>query len=355
MAGVTGRQADIAFAKFATNSWGVAASVTKGIYFSSDGGLKFSPSIVVDDAFGQVFTEQAEVGNVPPVSPNFGGVDRFDDYNYVWEALAMGSPATVTISTSAGGQTTSWQHIIDLAPNTDGLGLTAAIDKVAYVDELTSAKVTGWREELGDGGMMRQTYKTIGTYPTNISSTNTRSTVAGATYPALGNRIFAKGGTFRMNLNTAGALGAGDVVKIESVAFEWDRPQDAPNVFGQNFVDEPADNGFPTFRVEVSYPRLTANLANSLHAGLRAGTAFKADLTFLGNFINSTDQYKKLYQWPYLQLAQDGFEAPLVGANQVKPKAIFEARIAQTSPTGMAFINPFRLTRTMVNSVHAFS
>jgi hypothetical protein len=106
--------------------------------------------------------------------------------------------------------------------------------------------------------------------------------------------------------------------------------------------------------VEVQYPRMNTPSANSLYAGLRSSTAFKADWTFLGAFINSTDQYKKLYQFPYLQLMDDGFSAPTAGAQQVKPVAKFAARLAPTSPTGMAFIRPFRLTRTMTQSVVAF-
>jgi len=162
----------------------------------------------------------------------------------------------------------------------------------------------------------------------------------------------ANQGVFRMNKNSAGALGASDVVKAEKIKFDWDRPQDAPHVFGQDYVDEPADNGFPTFSIEVNYPRMNTVASNSLFAGLRDATTFKADLTFLGVFINSTDQYKKLYQWPFIQLEE--FEAATVGANQVKPKATFKARMAPTSPTGMAFVRPFRLTRIMTQSVVAF-
>lgn len=352
MAGITGRQVDIAFAKFGLNSWGVAASVTKGIYFNSDGGLKLAPTIIDDDAFGQIFVEQAEVGDVAPPSPSFGGTSRYDDHSYIWDALAMGSPAAVTIATSAAGQTTSWTHQFNLADVIDGLGLTLAVDKTLYVEELTNAKVFGWDEQDGSGGMISRSYKVIGSKTTNISSVNINSTVGGANYPALGNRIFKKQGVFRMNKHAAAGLAAGDIVKAETVKFSWERPQDSPHIFGQDFVDEPADNGFPTFSVDVGYPRMNTPAANSLYAGLRDGTAWKADWTFTGALINSTDAYKKLYEWPYLQL--ESFEATITGANQVKPKATFKARMAPTSPTGMAFVRPFRLTRIMQQSVVAF-
>ncbi len=352
MSGVTGRQASLAFAKCGTNSWGVAASVTKGIYFASDGGLKLDPDIIEDDAFGQVFIGNAEVGNIKAPKPKFKAMARFNDYSYIWDALAMGSPAAVVISTSVAGQVTSWTHQFDLADTTDGLALTIAIDRVLYVDELTSAKVHGWDFEDGSGGLMQQSYDVTGSKPTPISSTNITATVTGATFPPLGNRIMMKHGVFRMNAHAAAGLGAGDAVHAEKIKFNYSTPIDAPNIYGQDFVDEPASNGFPEVKLEVTYPRMNTVSANSLYIGLQASTAFKADWTFTGANINSTDAYKLLYQFPYLQLTD--FETPLSGAKQVKPKAKYTARLAPSSPTGMAFVRPFRLSRTMTQSLVAF-
>jgi hypothetical protein len=352
MAGVTGREARIAFAKFGTNSWGVAASVTKGAYFSSDGGIKFTPNIIEDDAFGQTFIRQSDVGNVTAVTPNLGAVARFDDHTYIFEALAMGSPAAVAIATSAAGQVTSWRHQIDLAANIDGLGVTLATDKVRYVEELTSAKVHGFDLENGEGGLMRQTYHLTGSKATNISSTNINSTVAGANFPSLANRILMKQGVFRMNIHSGGALGASDAITVESIKFTFNRPQDAPNVYGQDYITEPADNDFPSFGLELTYPRMNTVSANSLYEGLRNATGWKCDWTFTGALINSTDAYSWLAQFPYVQITD--FEAQVTGANQVKPKVMLTPRLAASSPTGMAFVNPFRLTRIMVNSTVAF-
>jgi len=302
-----------------------------------------------------VFIGQADPGLVEAPSLTLSGRYRYDDFEYVWDAVAMGSPAATTISTSAAGQTTSWLHQMDLADAIDGLGLTVAWDKNQFVDELTSLKVFGFEVTQQDNGAMQVTYKGIGSKPTNISSVNINSTLAAAVYPTLGNRVVQQQGTFRMNLNSAGALGAGDVVRAASVKFSFERPQDAPHVYGQDFVDEPADNGHPTFLLEVGYPRMNTVSANSLYAGLRSMTAFKADWTFLGAQINSTDTYKVLFQFPYLQLMEDGFLAATAGAEQVKPQAKFRAALAPTSPTGMAFVRPFRLSRVMVNSVNAFA
>ena len=92
----------MAFAKFGANSWGVAASVTKGMYFSSDGGIKQSPMIVEDDAFGQTFIQQSDVGNMTAPTPTLQAVARYDDFSYIWDALAIGSCAACDTSGEPG-------------------------------------------------------------------------------------------------------------------------------------------------------------------------------------------------------------------------------------------------------------
>lgn len=354
MAGVTGREVKIAFAKFATGSWGVAASVTKGAYFSSTGGMRLEPARVNDEAFGQSFLGAGDLGDVTAPDLTWTSRSRYADHNYILDALFMGSPAAVTISNSATGQVPSFLHVMDLAPNADGLGITAAIDKVLFVDELTSAKVYGLAEKVGTSGVMDRSYKLLGSKPTNISSTNITATVTGASFPSLSDRVFRSHGVFRLNVQGGGALGASDAQTVETVDIEMERPQDAPFVFGQDYILAPADNGFPTFQIKATYPRMTATNASSLYAALRtAGVVFKGDLTYSGTFINSTDRYKRLYQFPHLEvLDTNGFD--VTGAEQVKPEVTFVAKLALTSPSGMPFVNPVRLSLTQVTSVVAF-
>jgi hypothetical protein len=332
----------------------VAASVTKGMYFTSDGGMTPQPSYVDDNAFGQDFLGQAEVGDIASPDLTFTQRAKYDDHSYIWEALVLGSPAAVTIATSAAGQTTSWQHIFDLSPTVDGLGITFAIDKVLYVDECTSAKVYGLTFTGGDGGVMDESFKVMGSRPTNISSVNTRSTVNGASFPALRNRIFRKHGTIRMNLQSGGSLVATDALKVQECAVEISRPQDAPFVYGLEHIDEPADQGFPEFTVRLTYPRMNTVSANSIYRALVDGGLFKADMTFTGAFINSTDRYTCKFQFPHLEVQPDSNPGMIEGANQAKPVAFMKAKLAATSPSGMPFVNPVRITRIMTNSTVAF-
>ena len=354
MPGTTGR--DIkgwAFAKFGTNSWGVAASVTKGTRFQGDGGLKFSPSYVEDRSFGEQFLGPSDFGDVAPADLTLGGQARYEDNFYVLEALAMGSPNAAVISTSATGQTTSWKHIIDVAPSIDGLGATFAMDRKLYIDEIASAKIYGFGFTIGDGGILMDSCKVLGSKPTNTSSVNINSTLYAITYPALGNKIARKHGTFRINKQSGGALGASDVIPVsEQVEFTFERPQDRSFCHGQDFIIEPADNEFPTCSLRLTFARMNTVTANSLYAALKLNDACKGDLTYAGNYINSTDAYTRKYEFPYLEL-QD-FATPMAGAAQVKPTATFMLKKAAALPTGMSTTNPFRITHIMTNSVVAF-
>jgi hypothetical protein len=344
----------MAFAKTATNSWGVAESVTLGIRFETDGGLSHAPIFVDDRSFGETWLGPAEVGDIQPPDLTLTAQARYEDHNYVWEALAMGSPAEPAIATSADGENTSWAHVIDLAPSVDGLALTLAMDRKLYVAELTSGKIYGFSETAGTGGIINQTFKVLGSKTTDISSININSTVHGASYPALLGKIFRNQGVIRMNAHGAGSLTAADVQPVETCEFTFERPQDRSYIYGSDAIIEPADNEFPDVGVTFTYPRMNTASANSLERGLRAGTAYKADVTYTGAlFINSTDQLSKLYQFPYLEL--QNFVTPTAGAAQVKPRAMFKLKLAESAPTGMDGITtPFRITRIMANSVAAF-
>ena len=117
-------------------------------------------------------------------------------------------------------------------------------------------------------------------------------------------------------------------------------------------LHEPADNGFPEISVSVTFPRMDTISANSMYACQNAGTILKGELRFEGVLINSTDKYTAIYQFPHLEV-QDTTQ-PTQGAQQIKPTAMFKAKLAATSQSGMPFVNPFRLRRITTQSVVAF-
>lgn len=354
--GVTGREATMAFGILTQNSWGVATSVTRRCYFESDAGMTSRPTYVDDTSFGQTYTGPADVGDFEPIDVTMTGQSYYDQWDHWLEALAMGSPAVSAYgSQGAAGSLTSYQHIIQLAANTDGRAATVASDKKLFVEEITSAKCYGFTLGVGQGGVITKGFKFMGGKSINSSTINTRSAVvASATAPAISNRIFRNQGVVRINLQSAGALGAGDALAdVTDFTFDFTRPLEPAQVFNQNYTAEPLNSGFVTVEMTLGFRQATTVSTNSFYALCQAGTALKGDVTFTGAYINSSDARKYILEFPHLE-PQGPFEFTVAGAEQAKPRMRFVAKLASTSPTSMAIVNPFRLTRMSVCSTAAF-
>lgn len=354
--GVTGREATMAVGVLTANSWGVPHSVTRRVYFESDAGMTSRPTYVDDTSFGQTFTGPADVGDFEPIDVTLTGQAYYDHWDFWLESLAMGSPATPVVSASvAANSLISYLHVLDLAANTDGRACTVAADKKLFVEEITSAKVYGFGLGVGPGGVITKSFKLMGSKSTNSSAVNTRSAVcASPTAPALQNRIFRNQGVVRMNLQSAGNLVAGDaLVDATEFTFDFTRPVEPAQVFNQNYTAEPLNSGFVNVELTLGFRQATTVSTNSFYALCQAGTALKGDITFTGSYINSTDRRKYLLEFPHLEPVGP-FEFTISGAEQSKPRMRFVAKLASTSPTSMAIVNPFKLTRYSACSTAAF-
>ena len=353
--GVTGREGTMAFGVTVANSWGVATSVTRRIYFESDAGMTSKPTYVDDASFGQTFLGPADVGDFEPIDVTLTGQAYYDHWDHWLEALAMGSPAVTAYgSQGAAGSMVSYQHILQLAPNTDGRAATIASDKKLFVEEITSGKIYGFSLGVGNGGVITKSFKVMGSKSTGSSTINTRSAVvASPTAPALSNRIFRNQGVVRMNLQSGAALAAADALAdVTDFTFDFNRPVESAMVFNQAYTAEPLNNGFPTVEMTLNFRQATTVSTNSFYAICQAGTALKGDVTFTGAYINSSDARKYILEFPHLE-AQE-FTFGVNGAEQAKPTIRLVAKMATTSPTSMAIVNPFKLTRYSICSTAAF-
>lgn len=354
--GVTGRQATLAFGVYGANSWGVPTSVTRRCYFESDAGITMAVSYVDDQSFGQTFMGPADVGDFNPVQASWSGQMYYDHWDSWFEALAMGSPAVTAISSQgASNSLVAYQHTMDLAATTEGRGVTLAADKVLYVETVPSAKVTGFALGYGNGGVLTKSFSFLGSHSVNSDTINTRSAVTtSAVAPLLQNRVFRHQGQVRMNLQSAGSLDASAVLAdVMDFSFSFQRPHDTAMVTGLRYTAEPKDNGFPSVEVRLRFRQATTVSTNSFYALYQAGTALKADCTYTGANINSATARSYKLEFPHLEpVGPLGYS--IQGAAQAQPEMRFVAKLAATSPTGMAFVNPVRLTRITVNSTTAF-
>lgn len=354
---ITGREATLAFGIYTSGSWGVPTSVTARVLFDSDRGLTSQVGYVDDGSFGQSFLGPADVGDFAPVDVTLTGQVYFDHFLHRLEACAMGSPNAVTVvSSQAANSLVAYQHIIDLAPNTNGRGITMAADKAQYVEELTSAKVYGVGMSIGQNGVLASSFRLKGGKSTITSAVNTRSAVTtSATAVTISNRVLRQNGAILMNITSAGSLTPGtDTIstKVVDVSIDFMRPLDEAMVHGQNYTAEPLDNGHPEVTVRFGMRSADTITANSLYTAVQAGTPFKMRATYTGAYINSTTPRSYEWEFPYLEARTHQFSVD--GAVQSRPEVTFVAKQASSAPTGFSHTRPCRLTRITTQSLIAF-
>ena len=355
---ITGREATLAFGIYGSGSWGVPTSVSARVYFDSDRGMTSQVGYIDDASFGQTFLGPADVGDFAPVDLTLSGQNYFDHFLHRLEACVMGSPNAVTAVSSQGAATSlvAYQHVIDVAPNTNGRGITLASDKGQYVEELTSGKVYGLGFSVGQNGVLATSFKIKGGKSTITSTINTRSAVTtSATVPTLSNRVLRQNGTWLMNVTSAGSLtpGTDDIsARVVDVSLDVTRPLDEAMVHGQNYTAEPLDNGFPEFGLRMGMRSADTITANSLYTAVQAGTAFKARGTYVGAYVNSATQ--RSYQWEFPHLEARTHQFSVEGAVQARPDITFVAKMPSTAPTGFTHTRPARLTRITTQSLIAF-
>lgn len=355
MAGLNGRDVRVAFKKAAT--WGTAVSVTQQVNLRTLDGFDAKPGIVTDESFNQAFIGQGEVGDYAPSTPELQLDLRYDGAGPILMAAAMGSAsAPAVVSSVAANSLIAYQHNLTLATDLTQF-FTFAVDMggngpggTHYILEVPSYKPRGFTLSVGDNGKMQLAVQGTGSKTTYTSAVNTNSTVNGAAADPLANRVFRKQGTFRMNLQSAGSLVAGDAQNVREVNFACSRPLAEDLVFGQDYIIEADDDGFAEFTAELIFPRMTSANANSLVVCWPNGTHLKFDFDFKGAYINSTTQYEFKLEAPAAQVVE--WMAPVTGHQLVRPTARVALRKATSSPSGMAFVNPFRVTLINMNSAN---
>lgn len=353
MAGLNGREVNVAFAR--SNTWGTAVAVAKQLNLRSLDNFDAKPGIVTDESFNQDFVGEGQVGDYAPTTPELTMDLRYDGAAPTWLAAACGSASTpAVVSSVAADSLVAYQHVVTLAADLSHF-FTLASDfggaASHYVQEIPTAKPKGFSVRVGDNGKMQITVPLVGAKTVYNSATNTNSVVAAATADPLGNRVFRKQGTFRMKVQGTAGPAAANAQNAREINFGTERPlADADYVFGQDYIIDPDDDGFALFPIEVIFPRMTSQNANSLVVCWPAGTHLQADLDFLGAYINSTTQYEFKVEWPAIQVTE--WMAPVTGHGQVRPTLRGQARLAASAATSMGFSQPIRLTFVNMNSAN---
>jgi hypothetical protein len=341
--GITGRQVRAAFARSST--WNTPASVTQQLLIQSTAGLDDQPTLVEDPAFGQGYMGTPEIGDRPALTPSLPMQLRFEQGSDVLIAGAMGSAAAPASTSGQGANSlVAYTHALTLAPVVTHM-FSLANDLIQYVQEVPTFKVRGFNIKVGNNGVMEIGFPIVGNRAKYDSTTNTNSTVGAATAATPGNRAFRRNATLRMNAQTGGSLVAADAMTLaKEFTLNFARPlASADFVLASDTVAEPDDDGIAEFGLDVTFARMNSVTANQLATAFSAGSAFKADVTMLGTYINSTTQRTLKFEFSNLLVSK--YDATVAGHGLLRPVVSFKGYSVVAAPTGMSGLtDPLRVT-----------
>lgn len=344
MPGISGRRIDAAYA--ISNTWGVAATVTQQLLLMNTEGFDNKPDLVDDESFGPDYIGLGDIGDHQPITPTLEMLLRFDQGSDVFLAAALGSAANPTVvSSQAATSLVAYSHAITMAPEAWRM-FTLATNFVQYVQEIRTFKVAGFKFAVGQNGRILASYPIVGDKTVYTSTTNPAAAVTAATVATPGSRAYRRVTRLRMNIASAGALGASDEMTLaRDFSIEAKRVFAMDPVLNSDTITEADDDGFWGGTIEVTFARMNTVTANSLMAAYQVGTAFKADVQFLGSYINSFTQRSILLEMPALQVPSGGYKAVAAGQGQVRPTVTFALKGASAAPTGMTGLtDPLRAT-----------
>lgn len=336
-----------------STAWGTATAVGAGdgVWVTDDMKVQLKMQVDEDDSAGQGFIGSMQVANFEVVKAEIPTLLHYNDaFQNVFWALACGTGGT---SPTQIGTSTAYTNTFEPATNKTGLIATIVRDKVTYIEEVPSAKCTGFELSFGDNGRGEIVWKFLGSKAVVDSSINTSTQISALTFPTQGMRAFFKSLVMRINTQGGGALGTSDVVSITDLKITYDQSLDTLYKAGQDYIIEPEDDKYPEIMVEATFDRLTSS--NDDYIGYhRDNTSLKADVAITGPSLAASN-YALLMQFPNLIVS----EAPVPfkkGATNVQPSVTMKAYKAASAPTGMTGVTaPFRITTTGVSTTNPFA
>jgi hypothetical protein len=334
MPGVSGLEVKAAVKKAATWATAVACGANDGVLILPPS-LKKSREDYVDDSLGFYFPQDSDTGEVK-AEGDMPAYLRYDSLDLL-VALAMGSTGGAP---TQQGTTAAYAQTFSLAENIDGIFATLALWKKINVEEYTTIKVAGFTIEGEVGRPLKITFHLIASNMTTNSSTNDLTSFNNVTYFETGNRVLFNQGVFRMNDQSAAALGSGDVIYPNKFTLTFKRKMSGVYGAGGSFdiIDEPTNDGLPEMKLTLEFPRYTSD---AYFTDWDNETPKKADITFTGKTIETPYDRQFKVEFPHLKLAS--VEAP-VEPGIIKHPLEFNVLGASSAPTGMTVTKPFEIS-----------
>lgn len=314
-------------------TWGtaVALGATDGLYLESDGGLKLDRPYVQAVESNNAFPRTGIWGPNNPVdfAPTFNM--RYDP-----GGLALLIAQFMGTAGAPSDLTGAYKHTFQFADYIFGLFSTFAYEKRAKIYEVPSCKPYGLNFSFTDG-MLKGAINLRGDDLKDDSAVNTLTQMDAVTYDDAENVVAFTHGTVKMNDESGAAVSAETALEVSDFTVEFARSLNAPNVVGQSPIIEPNENGRPSAKITLNFPRQSAINA-AYFAEARADTAKKVEIKFTGALITGANYYDFAMQFPNLVLSP----MPEYPWDEVIPANIqLLAEESSAAPTGMTYTRPY--------------
>ncbi len=335
---ITGRETICGLAKADTWHTPVAIVAGEGVLILADN-IKVGMDLELDESAGQQWITEADAG-VENVSGNIEAYMRYEGFD-LWLALIMGISKVPTQLEA----TTAYSNTYDLASKIDGMFATLAQKKLTdKVWEYPAVKLHGFKLSGEMNKPVKISFDAICDTLDRASVTNTAASMALVTALKKNRIIMNKDTVFRMNDQAAGELLDTDKLHPSSFELTFTRPMDSDFVAGQDGVDEPADNGFPTCSLALKFPRYNSE-NDAYFDDWKSTVSKKMDITFTGKTIEGDHKYS--FRILFSNLKIDNPEAPVSGPGKIPYSMNLRAIGADVAPAGMTgLVAPLRIETT---------
>ncbi len=316
------------------STWGTAVALEAGkgiLYLGTSGFSPTRPTYLADEADSPV-RMSGDLGA-------YNGVEFSIDFDMRYDPGALGVLIALLFGTAGTptqqGGSSAYKHTLQWADTTSGLFATLAKELPGKIYEIPSAKITGLTFNIADG-LLKGTIRGLGNKVIDDSTVNTPTQMDALTYADRYNRVRFVEGKFYMNTEGGAALGESDLLTINDLTLEFNRPHDSVVPAGSDSIIEPVQNGFPEFRIVIGFPRFSSQNYGFLST-FNSETTLKAKVEFTGNIIESTYNYKLTLYFPRLRIAEFTPKEEEVIANGLELIGLEAA----ANPAGMSYKRPY--------------
>lgn len=355
--GVTARETKVGINIATAGSWstGIATATAVGAgdghYLRDNVDIQHKRQISKEEVATRAFIGAIQVSNIEAVQTQ---LPMFLHYHDVWQnvlfALALGTGGTAPVQI---GTSTVYTNTFEPATTRTNLYATIVRDKVQDISEVPGAVFTGFEIRVAEMGRIEVDWLFTGDQEKVDSAINTATQITALTFPTLGRRWFFNDCNIRLNAQSGGALGAGDVMKFTAMKLRVEQPIDVKFVGGSPSIIQPLDNGFPKVTLDLTFARYDA-VSKAFFAAHKNGTLYKGDIIFTGPLIDATTSWGLMFQFP--NLAVMAYESTMPTVQQSEPKISLDALDTTAAPTGMSGVTkPIRVTTTGISTVNPFA